>query len=319
MNMKRKTGIVILLSLVLVGVLAGFIWGSRQNGVSQGPDSIRDGYYLLTVDGYGVTEEEFQLFLGDQKAITANYFWENYQLQPDTAFWTTTVNGETPIDYAKQRALDALVRSKVEFILANEYGILNYLNYDELLEGMDVENADRTKKAETGDVFYGLTQFTPFTYYHYLNNNIRSELESAMEKTVTPSTSDLRQIYEDNYEMFHLGILYEYEAIYSDGTSELIAQNTREVGKEDSTTEALLELFETMLVSDTIEDFDFHGRTAQIIMVSKTPQGYLPFEDAKDSLHVLYARNAASALINSRANAAKVEIDQARFDAIEMR
>lgn len=283
-----------------------------------GGDSIQDGY-LLTVDGYGVTEEEFLLFLRDQKAVTANYYWTNYQIQPDAGFWTTEVDGQTPLEYAKGRALDALVRSKVEFIMAAERNILGYQDYDGLMEGMEAENAERTRKQEAGEVFYGLTQFTPFTYYQYLNTNIRSELEHDQREVTKPSEKELKQIYEENKEDFSKGTVYEYEVAYADGSWETVTQNDREIGKEDSTTEDLIyNHFQSMEVGRMIQGYDYRGDTVDIVLRGVEHQGYLSFEEAEESLRALYARSEISEMIQSRAKAAKVEIDQVRYDALEM-
>ncbi len=104
---------------------------------STGGDTVGDGTYLLTVDGYGVTEEKFLLLLRDQKAAASHYFWTQYQVQPDAGFWTAAVNGEMPLAYAKGRALDALVTAKITLILAAERGILAYAW---ATEGCDLHN-----------------------------------------------------------------------------------------------------------------------------------------------------------------------------------
>lgn len=309
-----------LLSLALAGaflVLSLTACGGDAAAKSGG-DTVGDGQYLLTVDGYGVTEEEFLQFLGDQKAITTNYFWTNYQLQGGPDYWATEVDGQTPLGYAKQRALDTLVKSKVEFILAAERDILPYKDYDALMEEMDAENADRAKKLETGEVFYGITQFTPFTYYQYLNTNLRSELEQSQRKLSAPTEADLRRVYDENLESFTLGDVYVYRVNYSDGTAETVTQNSLEIGKADEITEILVEQFNSMTPGSSISSFDYHGKTAEIILLSNTHQGHAAFEDVADSLHALYARSELSALIQARVKTATITLDQARFDAVQM-
>ena len=318
MKRKKLVWILPIALLVLAGALTAAFLLPRGEAKVTGGDTIADGRYLLTIDGYGVTEEEFRLFLGDQRAITANYFWTQYQVQPDADFWTTEFSGETPLGYAKQRALDALVRSKMQFILAAERNLLDYQDYDGILADMEAENAERARKQETGEVFYGLTEFSPFTYYQYLNTNLRSELEYSQQELSQPTEDDLRRVYEENLSMFDLGTVYDYEAVFPDGTRESVSQSSLEVGKEDSTTEILLELFETMEPGTVIPSFEYHGQEADIIFLSSTHQGTLSFEEAEDSLRVLYSRSELSQLIASRAEAADIRIDRARFDAITM-
>lgn len=313
--MKRRTWLfLVLLGALCLGLLTS---GCKEQGVV-GSDIVEDGTYLLTVDGYGVTEEEFLLFLSGQKAVTANHFWVEYQVQPDADFWTTPVNGEIPIEYAKQRALEALITAKVTLILAAERDILPYQSYDELLKEMESENADRAEKAARGEVFYGVSQFTPFTYYQYINNNAGAELEYTQKELVTPTREELLEVYETYKEYFQLGTVYEYEVLYEDGSKESVSQNSLEVGKEDYTTELLLEEFETMECGQTLTGVDFHGIPADIVLKEKTFLGYASFEDVEDSVHSLYARQAISELIQTRVQTAQLVIDQDRFDALEM-
>lgn len=311
----RKGVLWAVLLLGALGLLTVSGCGERR---STGGDKVGDGTYLLTVDGYGVTEEEFLMFLGDQKAAAANYFWTEYQVQPDADFWTTPVNGETPLEYAKEQALDALVTSKVTFIMAAERGILDYQSYDSLMESMEEENAGRADKLEDGEVVYGVSQFTPFTYYQYLNKNAGAELEYSQRELIDPSREELLQTYEKYRDYFYLGTVYEYEAVYEDGSRETVSQSSMEVGKEDYTTELLLEEFANMEPGQTLYGVDFHGRQADIRLLSVSDLGYAEFDTVEDPVRGLFAREAVSELIRTRAREAEVEVDRELFDAIEM-
>lgn len=275
--------------------------------------------YLLTVDGYGVTEDEFMLFLRDQKAATANYYWVNYEMQPDGEFWTTEVDGQTPTEYAKEKALDALVEAKEEFILADERGILEYQDYDGMMEDMEKENEERAAKEESGEAYYGLTEYTPFTYYQYLSGNVRAELEKNQEEITDPTEEQLKQVYEENKENLTLGQVYNYSVRYEDGTEETVSQNTREIGKEDTTIEDLIDnYFAYMQPGETITGYTYHGETADITLQSVENLGYMSFEVAEDSLRAFYARTEISSLLADRVENAEIEFDQERWDALEM-
>ena len=137
-NKKRRTAFT---AAALVGTFVLLLGGcgktqdsSKDDGSEDKAGSGGSEEYLLTVDGYGVTEDEFLLFLRDQKAATTNYYWVNYEMQSDGDFWDTEVDGQTPIEYAKERALDAVVEAKEEFILADERGILEYQDYNGMMD-----------------------------------------------------------------------------------------------------------------------------------------------------------------------------------------
>lgn len=304
-----------------VALLTGCLLSTGYAGqkLRCGGDTVSDGAYLLTVDGYGVTEEEYLLFLRDQKAATVNYFWVNYEIQPDEAFWTDEVNGETPIAYAKEKALASVVRAKEEFILASERGILEYKDYGSMMEDMRAENTGRADKKENGGVFYGITEFTPFTYYQYINGNIRSELERSQEELSVPSRKQLQELYEENKENLTRGTVYSYTVFYADGRKEDVNQNTLEIGKEDSTTADLIyNYFAYMSPKDGIEGYPYRGEQADIVLNSVENLGYMSFEEAKDSLGVFFARRELGRLIEERVENAELVFDQARYDALDM-
>lgn len=324
-HIKRKQR-VLAAAAALAGVLTLLLGGcgSTENGSDDSTSkddntAAADSEYLLTVDGYGVTEEEFMLFLRDQKAATANYYWVNYEMQPDNEFWNTEVDGQTPTEYAKERALDAVVEAKEEFILADERGILEYKDYDGMMEDMEAENEKRAQQQEDGEAFYGLTEYTPFTYYQYLSGNVRSELEKDQEEQSDPTEEQLQAVYEENKENLTLGTVYEYTVRYEDGTEESVSQNTRDIGKEDTTTEDLIyNYFAYMNPGETIQGYSYRGETADITLQSVEDQGYMSFEEAEDSLRTFFARNEISELIADRVENAEIVFDQERYDALEM-
>lgn len=312
---RRIFGIFALTALLSSLVLGGC--GKEEQ--SKGSDSVDSGAYLLTVDGYGVTEEEFMLFLRDQKAATVNYFWVNYKAESDDKFWTSEFDGVTPLDYAKEKALAAVVQAKEEFILASERGILEYKDYGGMMEEMEEENAQRASKKDSGDAFYGLSEFTPFTYYQYLNGNIRSELEHSQEELVEPTKKQLEEVYEANKENLTLGTVYKYTVIYEDGRTEEVTQNTRDIAKEDTTTEDLIyNYFDYMKPGDSIQGYLYREDKVNIVLKSVESLGYMPFEEAEDSLRVFFARSEVSRLIAERVEAAEIVFDQDRYDAITM-
>lgn len=59
--------------------------------------------WIFTVDGYAVTEEEFQSFVKEQRAITVDYFFRTYGAKVDEGFWTHQYgkNHETPLNTPK--------------------------------------------------------------------------------------------------------------------------------------------------------------------------------------------------------------------------
>lgn len=278
-----------------------------------------DEKYLLTVDGYGVTEDEFLLFLRDQKATTTNYYWTNYKMETNDTFWRTEVEGQTPLEYAKERALDQVVEAKIEFILASEEDIMEYKDYDEMMADMEKENKERAEKKDNGETFYGVEEYSPFTYYQYLSGGARAELENRQIEKTDPSKEVLEALYEENKETFSLGEIYKYTVHYADGTTETVGQNTREIGKGEETKEDLIyNYFSMMQPGQSIDYYIYNGREANIEFNGVESLGYASFEEAEKSLRAFYAKSEIAEWIEKMKKDADVVIDEVRYDALEM-
>ena len=287
---------------------------------SQTPETaaLQNDDALLTVDGCAVTEDEYLLFLRDQKAVTANYYWTQYQMQPDGEFWHTEVDGQTPLDFAKERALQATVTAKETMLLAAEQDVLDYRDYPEMLQDMQAENEDRAQKKQNGEVYYGVNAFTPFTYYQYLTDNATAEMETAMEKQLAPTDAELQQVYEEYKDLLSLGTTYRYRIETADGTLQELTRNTREIGKTDTVTEDLIYGYFTAMQPGQSFAYEYYGQEATGTLLDVQDEGVQTFEKAKDSLKVFYARQKLADLLEQRTQNADVVLDQARYDALEM-
>lgn len=96
MGLTRRKATVIILFTTLI-VLALLVL-SLTNKKAELPED-----WIFTVDRYAVTEDEFQFYVKEQRAITADYFFRIYGVQVDEGFWTRQYgeNHETPTEYAK--------------------------------------------------------------------------------------------------------------------------------------------------------------------------------------------------------------------------
>lgn len=332
--MKRQRSSTFITIAALMGIVAIVLGGcgkeekpeekseqktAQESTMSEKIEELIDSEYLLAVDGYGVTEEEFLMFLRDQKAATANYYWTNYEMQPNGEFWKTEVDGQTPLEYAKERALSSVIEAKAEFILADERGILEYQDYDGMIEDMEAENTKRAEQIANGETVYGNTEYTPFTYYQYMNGNARAELEKNQIEITEPTEEKLKQVYEENKETFSLGQVFTYTVHYADGTEETVEQNTREIGKEETTKEDLIyNYFTYMQPGETVENYVYQGKDAVVELNSVENLGYASFEESEKSLRAFYARAELNQIIADKVSNVEVRINKERYGALQM-
>lgn len=215
------------------------------------PLPLSEDEVLFTVDDYPVSRNEFSLFIRDQRSDAAQYFYGTYGAEMKSGFWTTEFDGQTPSDYCKEKALEEIVKYKAERILAYERGLVESVDYSDLMTEMEALNKKNAEKTAAGEVTYGLTAFEPWQYLLY----IRSDCSAALIKHETERIQDhtpeetIRKYYEENKENYNRGYRVTYERLEAESSMtetdfkaslEQIAE--RAVLKEESLDEAAKEL-----------------------------------------------------------------------------
>jgi hypothetical protein len=152
--------------------------------------------YIAKVNGEIISMEEFERQFNMSKANVTNYFHEKYGVQMGKYFWTTNINGEVPLEVAKQRTLDECVKIKLQEKLAKEKGILADISQEAFLGGMKAENDRRSKAIKSNQPVYGPKQLDENTYFSYFFNNMIIKLkEKLAEKELKATDEELEKHY----------------------------------------------------------------------------------------------------------------------------
>lgn len=137
-----------------------------------------------------IDEREFQLFLNDAKAQTADYFKKTYNADVSPSFWTTSFQGEVPIENAKQLALARMKEIKVQQMLAQQYGLVNDFSYSTFRDNWLKENARREQAIKKNQVIYGPKQYDERGYYTYIFSNLILKVKAVFKEKSTPKGGD---------------------------------------------------------------------------------------------------------------------------------
>lgn len=137
-----------------------------------------------------IDEREFQLFLNDVKAQTAGYFKQTYNADDSASFWTTSFQGEVPLEKAKQFALERLKEVKVQQILAQKYGLLTDYSYATFRDNWLRENERREQAVKDHQVIYGPKQYEERGYYTYLFSNLVLKVKAVFKEKTVPKGGD---------------------------------------------------------------------------------------------------------------------------------
>lgn len=171
-------------AIVLIAV-AIWMGSALAGGDAEGRSSL-----LLSINGIEIPEEEFRMFLQDEKASTANYFYQTYGAEYNERFWDSEYGGEKPIQLAKEQALNKLALFKAEQQIAVEYGSLQSASYRDFVKQMNKE-----KNAYGAD---SLDSFQKYMVYH--SKAVLDALDKFKAKTADIPEAELRQYYEEHRE-----------------------------------------------------------------------------------------------------------------------
>lgn len=303
-----------ILSALLMALLSG-CGGVTSSPAPSASASLPDGA-LLSVDGYPVSAEEFQLFLQDERALTAAYFGQTYGAEIDAGFWNREFDGQTPNQYAREAAFRELLRAKEESILLKERGLVEDIRYETLMADLEKTNAERADMLERGEVFYGLTEYDAATYYAYVRSQRWGELVRSQSSYSSPTREELRAVYDESPDYFTSPPVYACSLTYSDGTTEEREVSSVTIHKEDAGGAQFLSALGELSPGDSLTGASLDGRDADVTLLSIVPGAVLPFEDesAQATAAALCAQAELYALVAKRMADAEVLFNQPLYE-----
>ena len=130
-------------------------------------------------------------------------------------FWATEFDGQTPSEYCKEKAMEEIVRYKTERILAYERGLIESVDYSDLMADMRVLNEDNAKSDVAGEMTYGLTAFEPWQYLLYIRSDCNTRLmKDEMERLMDSIPEEtIRARYDEDKENYSKGYRVTYERL----------------------------------------------------------------------------------------------------------
>lgn len=366
-DMKRKKKIGKLLICVATCIIVMTACVKTEHRVTEAGESTEaavvtsqadtnDSEVLFTVDGYPVSREEFSLFIRNQRAATTQYFYTTYGIEGGEDFWVTEYGGQTPSEYCKELALEEIVAYKMERILAYERGLVEHVDYDDLMGDMEQLNAKNRKHSE-GQISYGLATYEPWQYLLYIRSDCDARLlkdeirrceESVPEESLKARYEEEKEDYNKGYE-----ITYERLDVFStkDGSTidEALAAVAASASEHEETLKdaaAALDLFEDYTAEEKISSEDMTGKDdlwgqwiqaevqeleegmiSEPVVVSedtgsllrciqKEALGYVSFEDAKPDMIRRFAEESLQEELEQRIEHATVQFVDDKYEQI---
>jgi parvulin-like peptidyl-prolyl isomerase len=185
--------------LTIIGVFAGIAASLLLTGAMIVKSS-SSHTVLLSVNNREISAEEFSWHLNLNRALVADYFKQTYGVEYSDEFWTTWYSGETPLQKLVDETKAQLIRQLIEQQLSQQAGLAVNSSFEEFLQGMDDENARRSKAAGNNEVVYGPIHLEAQAYYSYYMSNLENTTIEAMirNQMIALTEEQLMQEYERN-------------------------------------------------------------------------------------------------------------------------
>ena len=259
------TAIIITLAVILLN------HNNNENGRVRSHDVVLDDNIVLLVNGEPITRREFQFRMERRRGPVIHHFRETYGAD-DThpTFWITEFGGTTPMDFSRERTLEAVIHIKVEQILARDRGLIDDITYEYFLEALDKENSRRSNAFEQGQVVHGLLQLSEESFFNSRHNDMVSQLigQLRIEGVIAPTQNQIEQFYYENIQDFRNQDDLSVQVIYvpymfGDEVSE---NRAREI-LEDILLQIQVSSFD--IVAERVRNGEFYGVLIQEIDINE--------------------------------------------------
>ncbi|BBH21552.1 hypothetical protein Back11_28970 [Paenibacillus baekrokdamisoli] len=152
---------------------------------------------VATVNGEPISVYEFNQRMRMNRTRILLHFQTQYGAQETPEFWTSSFDGEVPLEMLKKEALDECIRIKLQQLLARDKGLVQDISYAAFLKQFNHENNRRKAAIKAKEVIYGPVQYSEETYFEYVFSNMQSQLKDKLKgKEIAYTSEDLRQYYE---------------------------------------------------------------------------------------------------------------------------
>lgn len=143
---------------------------------------IDDQRSFATINTIEVPVAELQFYMQLEKAETINYFYNKYQMEVNSAFWTHNFNAEVPIEILRNKAWAKLQKDYGLKQRASLAGLIGDYDFKTFLESFEQENLYRAKQIDANKIVYGPKVFDLKSYYFYYISNLETTLKNSESK-----------------------------------------------------------------------------------------------------------------------------------------
>lgn len=200
--------------------------------------SLKEDNVVGIIDKVPITVKEFNMLMQRNVANVYSDYHNKYDATYEKEFWTTSFDGNIPIETLKEMTFEQLKSIKIQQSLFKKYGVVSDISYDGFLAQLEEENKERDKKIKEGQPVYGPVSYGESDYYEYLFYNNVIALKETLDKTILRATQEELKAYYDlvREEQFKTDLVVEAEIVsypYYDLKTGLVDEEKKQMAQNE--------------------------------------------------------------------------------------
>ncbi len=156
--MKRRKICLIIISGIIFAAAAA-VAAKAVFERAAGPD--------IVIDGKRVSKEEYLICMKSVEYDTKIQIQQEYGAGYDEKFWTRQYGGSAGYEILAENTVERLKHIHAVYEIARENGDVGDSGYEAIKKRWEGENARRSEKTGSGEVIYGLKEYTFDLYLQY--------------------------------------------------------------------------------------------------------------------------------------------------------
>lgn len=174
------------------------LWAIVVGCSTDHPSSEKSSKIVARAGEVSITEKQLQIFMMDHRSQAARYFRERHQAVYTADFWNTSFDGLTPLEYARQLALDEIRQLLGKLSLAREAGITDHVSLQDILD----EQLGKQKKSPQGRIQFGARNMDERNYIYHAVSVLEAKLKRQLRQSSTTIDRErLHDLYEQRQDL----------------------------------------------------------------------------------------------------------------------
>lgn len=298
MNRKR-----LISTIIVIGICAMIIIGVGRQ--------FTNNNWVLTVDGYKITEQEYLLAVDNNLSRVHSLYKEKLDNSiPTDQFWNTNVEGTTPKETIIWDSMESVIQAKIIQLMALEENLITSVDFTDIQKNFEKENIWRQKAFDKSEPIYGPKQYTIEQYYNSYLSDLKIKLKDIYTKKHTDKKV-LKKYYTDKKETLYKKNDFIEANLIIENNNQIVSQSKLSIDDSNvrafqESNEELFQYMQELKQGETLSYIGNDGQKYQLTCTKRVSGGYYEFEEVIEAVMSMYAQD----LLEEHIKLKSLEVDR---------